>query len=317
MKSAALPSRSAAEGVGIPTDAQATAARGARAAVAPAYRRIAIELVDVPEGRLAAVRPARVETIGKTSRVVGQLQPINVEEHQVDLRSGDRRYLLIAGAKRLAALKAAGETEIDARVHPEGSLDPDQRRLMEIVENIDRQALTKLEFAEHLAALKVVHERLYPQKKNGGDRRSPAAAKARADQNEIFSFRSEAAEQTGMSVRAIEIAVAIVVGLDEAAKLRIRGTWLEDHQNGLRALAEQEAERQHRVLDMVFASPPEAGSVADALVLLDGGRLPTAAEKMYAATLGNWTRMNERQRADFLDLNEAAVRAHAKKRGWL
>jgi ParB family chromosome partitioning protein len=310
MRSAASPTPPAAEGDGpSPAVAKATAARGARAAVAPAYRRIAIDLVDVPDGRLAAVRPARVETIGKTSRVVGQLQAINVE-------ASGGRYLLISGAKRLAALKAAGETEIDARVHAEGSLDPDRRRLMEIVENIDRQALTKLEFAEHLAELKTLHERMYPLKKNGGDRRSPAAIKARSDQKEIFSFRSEAAEQTGMSVRAIAIAVAIVAGLDEAAKLRIRGTWLEDHQNGLRALSEQEAERQHRALDMIFSSPPEAASVADALVLLDGGRLPTPAERMYAATLGNWSRMNDRQKADFLDLNEAAVRAHAAKRGW-
>jgi len=309
MKSAATSPRLAAASDGRPAVANAAAAAKSPAAAAPAYRRIAIALIDVPDGRLAAVRPARVETISKTARVVGQLQAINVE-------AAGARYVLISGAKRLAALEAAGETEIDARIHPEGSLDTDRRRLMEIVENIDRQALTKLEFAEHLAELKALHERMYPLKKNGGDRRSPAAKKARADQNEIFSFRSEAAEQTGMSVRAIEIAVAIVAGLDAAAKLRIRGTWLEDHQNGLRALSEQDAERQHRVLDMLFAAPPEAASVADALVLMDGGRLPTAAEKMYAATLGNWSRMSERQRSEFLDLNEAAVREHARKRGW-
>jgi len=144
------------------------------------YRTISIDLIDVPGDRLSSVRPARVETISKTTSVVGMLQAINVED------TDDGRYRLIAGAKRLAAAKVAGKTEIDARVTPPGQLTDDSRRLMEIVENIDRQDLTKLERAEYLAALKAIHERLCPAAKNGGDRRSAKARAAKADQNEIF-----------------------------------------------------------------------------------------------------------------------------------
>jgi ParB family transcriptional regulator, chromosome partitioning protein len=256
------------------------------------------------------VRAARVETIGKTSRAVGQLQAINVVAEE------NGRFTLLAGAKRLAALDLAGEAEIDARVHPAGSLDADGRRLVEIIENLDRQDLTKLERAEYLAVLKSIHERLNPATRKGGDRRSARAKAARADQSEIFAFSSTAAEMTGMSRRAIEVSVAIVAGLTDATKRRLRGTWLEDHQAGLKLLAEQAPDIQDRICDLLFATPPEAANVADALALAEGRRLLTTAEKLFSSTVGNWSRLTERQRADFLDANEAAVRSHARARGW-
>jgi ParB family chromosome partitioning protein len=272
------------------------------------YQSIPIRLIAVPEDRLSAVRAERVETIGKTAAAVGQLQPIIVEA----LPAGG--YRLIAGAKRLTALDLAGHDTIQAKVHPAGSLTEDRRRLIEIVENIDRTVMPKLEFAEHLAELKVIHERLHPE-----TRRGIAGARARHKKkaaSEIFSFAGDAAEKTGLSRRAIEIAVAIAKGLTDAAKARIRGTWLEDHQAGLRQLAEQPAALQGRVLDLLFSDPPQADSVADALLLAQGKRLASRAEKLWAATLGNWSRLTARQRGEFLDANEQAIRQHAKQRGW-
>jgi len=121
---------------------------------------------------------------------------------------------------------------------------------------------------------------------------------------------------TGLSRRAIEIAVAMVAGISDASKARIRNSWLEDHQAGLKLLSEQSVKQQDRILDILFAVPPEATNVAEALALADGRRLLSPSEKRYASTLGNWARFCDRERADFLDLNEQAVRAHAKKRGW-
>ena len=277
----------------------------------PVHQRIALKLIDVPKDRLSEVRAERVETIGKTAKAVGLIQAVAVIAEE----SG--RYTLLAGAKRLAALDLAGETEIDARVWPVGSLDADGRRLVEIIENLDRQALTKLEFAEYLAALKDIHERIYPSAKNGGDRRSRAAQVRRQNQNEIFSFRSDAAEKTGMSIRAIEMAVAMVCNLTGDAKARVRGTWLEDHQAGLKLLSEQHAGTQERVLDILFAVPPEATSVAEALIVAGGRRPPTASEKRFASTLGNFGRFSAAEREAFLDAQEELVKAHARKRGWL
>lgn len=277
----------------------------------PVHRRIAIDLVDVPEDRLSSARPERVETIGKTTQAVGLLQAVAVIAEE----SG--RYTLLAGAKRLAAIDLSGETEIDARVWPAGSLDADGRRLVEILENLDRHVLTKLEFAEYLAALKDVHERIYPATRNGGDRRSRAARVRQQNRNEIFSFRSDAAEKTGMSMRAIELAVAMVRNLTADAKTRLRGTWLEDHQAGLKLLSEQDAHTQERVLDILLAVPPEATSVAEALIVSEGRRPPTASEKRFASTLGNFGRFSHAEREAFLDAQEELVKAHARKRGWV
>lgn len=273
------------------------------------YQRVAIALIDVPEGRLSAIRPARIETIGKTAQAVGQLQAINVEAKD------DGRYTLIAGAKRLAALDLNGENLIDARVHPVGSLWPDKRRMIEIIENLDRHELTKLERAEHLAALKVAHERLFPEARKGG-RRGNQHTGGKMRQSEIFAFSQEAAEITGLSRRAIEVAVQIVTRLGDDVKTRLRGTWLDNHQAGLKLLSEQTAADQSRICDILLAAPPEAETVADALALVQGRRLFSPAEKIYASTLGNWARFTDRQRSDFLDTHERLIRSHAKRRGW-
>lgn len=273
------------------------------------FKRISVELIDVPQDRLSTVRSARVETISKTSRAIGQIQPINVQAQE----SG--RYLLIAGAKRLAAARLAGAGEIDARVIPAGALDAAGRRMIEVIENLDRQSLTKLERAEYLVALKQAHEALYPEAKKGG-RRGNQHTGGQARQSEIFAFSQEAAEITGLSRRAIEVAVQIVGRLTSDSKARLRDTWLEEHQAGLKLLSEQASDVQVRILDILFATPPEAATVADALALAQGRRLLSTGEKLFASTLGNWSRLTERQRTDFLDTLEQAIRAHAKARGW-
>lgn len=275
------------------------------------FKRVPINLIDVPADRLRPVKAWRVETLRAEIGDGGQPQhPINVAAEKTG------RFTLISGATRLAALDLGGAAEIDVRAIPASLLTPESRRLLEITENLNREELTKLERAENLVELKRVHELLYPASRKGGDRRSARAKAARADQSEIFAFSSEAAEMTGLSRRAIEAAVAMMRGLVEGTKARLRNTWLEDHQAGLKLLSEQPQDVQARICDMLFANPPEAGSVADALTLIEGRRLLSPAEKLFASTVGNWSRLSGRQRADFLDAHEVAIRDHAKSRGW-
>ena len=66
------------------------------------FASIAIALVDVPGGRLSSVRPARVETIGKTAKAIGQLQPINVEATEGGERPFDRRLAQVVGVAGVA-----------------------------------------------------------------------------------------------------------------------------------------------------------------------------------------------------------------------
>lgn len=274
------------------------------------YRRTPISLIDVPEDRVRAIKTDRVQVLSFDIAANGQLQPVGLVEEE------DGRHTLVFGAHRLFAVKMAGVDEIDARVTDRRTVKPQELRVWEIMENLDREGLTALERAESLSALKVLHEELYPEAKNGGDRKSKAAKK-RKNQNEIFSFSHEAAERTGLSRRAIEIAVAMVNALDAGVKSRVRGTWLEDHQAGLRQLSTQDGEAQHRICDLLFASPPEAANVTEAIALAEGRRLPTASERLFANVLDKLPRLTDRDRRAVFDAYEAEIRAYAKEKGWL
>lgn len=274
------------------------------------YRSIATHLIDVPQDRVRAINADRIQVLSFDIAANGLLHPVGLVEEENGL------FTLVFGAHRLRAVELAGEREIDARIVDRRLVTPQQIRVWEIMENLNHEGLTALERAESLAALKVLHEEIYPEAKHGGDRKSKAARK-RKNQNEIFSFSSEAAERTGLSRRAIEIAVAMVAGLDAGVKARLRGTWLEDHQAGLRQLSAQQPEMQHKVCDLLLAVPPEAANVADAIVLATGKRLKTAAEKLFEGVLDKFARLTDRDRRAILDAHEDEIRAYAREKGWI
>lgn len=271
------------------------------------YRSIPLHLIDVPADRLRETNSDRVETLSKDIAANGLFQPIGLVEET----SG--RFTLMFGAHRLAAFLLLKRDEIDARVTAAAWLHQQDRRIAEIMENLNREQLTKLERAESLAELKRVYEELHPETKKG-----VAGGKARQGKaSEIFSFAKEAAARTGLDKRSIEIGVQIVGNLADDIKTRVRATWLADHQAGLKALSEQPADIQEKVCDILFATPPEATSVADALVLAEGRRLPSTADKLFASVQNSFGRMTEKQRISFFDLHEQAVRAYAQEKGWL
>jgi len=272
------------------------------------YRKIPVSQIDIPDDRLRQPRPGRIELLAADIKANGLLQPIIVVEEE------NGRFTLIDGAHRLTACDLhLGWAEIDARVTPVAWVKAQERRVQEIMANLNREGLTMLERAESLAALKVVHEQLYPEAKKGGDRRSAK----RKNQSEIFSLRSEAAEKANLSCRAIEIAVAIVAKLDPDVKPRLRETWLENHQAGLRLLSEQPAQLQHHICDLLFSTPPEATSVADAIVLAEGRRLPGSAEKLLTSVMNNFSKLSDRDRRAVFAAHEDEIRSYAQEKGWL
>ena len=222
-------------------------------------------------------------------------------------------FHIVDEAHRLAALRRLGWTTIPAHVISGAS--PEQLRFAEIMANVNREDLTKLERAEHLAALKAAWEEMKPSAKNGGDRRSAAvravkeAKAAKDDRSPIFGLWSDVADKVGLSRAAFFLAVEISKGLADATKDRIRGTWLEDHQAGLKDLAGQTPEMQAAICDLLFSEPPQAGSVADAKVLAAGRRLPSTADRLYSSATTAWYRMARQTREAFLDDRKADILA--------
>lgn len=274
------------------------------------YRKIPLYLVDVPKRRIRGERPERVETLAKDIAANGQLQPIVVVELD------DGRFAIDDGVLRVLALRANKADEVDARVTRASWLEPAARTVRGIMANLDRDEYTALERCEAMHTLKQAYEVLHPEAKNGGDRKS-RAAKARAkNQNEIFSFSQAAAEATGLSRRAIEIAVAIFNGLTIVTKERLRGARFAEKQSDLRALSVEDGIVQSAALDLLLADPPGATSVVEAVALAKGERPQVDSEKRFNTTLRHFNGLPKRQKVAFLDANEALIREHAAERGW-
>ncbi|MGW9946957.1 ParB family chromosome partitioning protein [Rhizobium leguminosarum] len=269
------------------------------------YRKIDVSLLDVPANRLRGIKPHRVETLSKDMAVNGQLQPIIVTEQDTG------RFVLVKGLQRLEAVKANKRFEIDARVTPIAWLQAGQTRLQEIMATLNREDFTKLERAEALAELKILHEQLYPETKKG-----VAGGKARqGSANEIFSFAQTAAEATGLSRRSIELAVAMVNTLAIATKIRVRGTWLENDQSGLTALSKESGNLQSAALDMLLAEPAEASSVAEALLLAQGLKPADPVQKTYQSVLDKWKRFPIAHKRNFIDANEDEIVRILREKG--
>ncbi|WP_111573397.1 ParB/RepB/Spo0J family partition protein [Halanaerobium saccharolyticum] len=82
---------------------------------------------------------ARIDSLAKSIAEVGQLQPIVVQKK-------DDHYLLIAGERRLRAVKKDEQEKI-AAVILESEVSPEKFRQIQLIENLQRQDLNPLERA--------------------------------------------------------------------------------------------------------------------------------------------------------------------------
>ncbi|MBB4955359.1 ParB family chromosome partitioning protein [Agrobacterium vitis] len=236
----------------------------------PIVQDIQLSDIDIPEDRARDLDPAWAEALAAMIEAQGLINPITV-------RNVGGRKQLVTGLHRHAAFMLLKWEAIPARISTAAS--DDEARLEEVMENLGRQELKVLDRCHHLYELKQVYERLHPETKAG----TAGAMAKHGAANEIFSFAADTAEKIGLSRRSIEIAVKIWKDLSVASRQRCAGTWLADHQAGLKQLAEQTPAQQVKLLDLLFANPPRATNVPDALTILENGRVMTHVEKKVAA----------------------------------
>ncbi|WP_234894760.1 ParB N-terminal domain-containing protein [Agrobacterium vitis] len=226
--------------------------------------------IDIPADRARGLDEAWAEALAGMIAERGLINPITV-------RIVEGRKRLVTGLHRHAAFVRLERGAIPARIS-EAATD-DEARLEEVMENLGRNELKVLDRCHHLYELKQVYERLHPETKAG----TAGAMAKHGAANEIFAFAADTAEKIGLSRRSIEIAVKIWKDLTVASRQRCAGTWLADHQAGLKQLAEQTPAQQAKVLDLLLANPPRATNVPDALTILENGRVLTHVEKKVAA----------------------------------
>lgn len=130
-------------------------------------------------------------------KTIGLLNPITITTD----------YALIAGGRRFAAVKNLGWRTISATIYrsPEGTSE-DLSELAHLDENIVRKNLTDYHFDEALAQRKAIYERLYPETKQGGDRKS-SNYKTKSQTSTSDSFVEDTAKKTGKSLTNIKDSV--------------------------------------------------------------------------------------------------------------
>ncbi|MCX2697046.1 ParB N-terminal domain-containing protein [Ochrobactrum chromiisoli] len=241
--------------------------------VKPISQYIKLSDIEVPEDRARDLDMDWAQALAFMIAAQGLINPITV-------RMVDGLPRLVAGLHRYTAFGLLEWSTIPARISNAAS--DDEARLEEVMENLGRNELNALDRCHHLYELKQVHERLHPETKNGGDRKSEIRTqKFRSDceSDEIFGFAAVTAEKIGLSRRSIEIAVKIWKDLAVDSRQRCAGTWLADHQAGLKLLSERSHIDQAKLLDLLFSNPPKAKTVPEAISILANGVAQTATEK--------------------------------------
>jgi ParB family chromosome partitioning protein len=266
--------------------------------------------------RLRRAKPHRVEALAADMQVQGQLQPILVCESETK-----GKFLLVDGGQRYAALVAIKVAFIDAVVLPE-HFGTDLRHYAQIMANVNREKLTKLERAEYLTELRDVWKKLDVSAQHGGDRRSANVRAVREHEavedgrSAILALSEQVAEEVGLSRRAFFRAVEIAKGISVETKDRIRDTWIGDHQSSLLALAKVSAALQEKACDALLSEPPTASTMADALQLAEGRALPKNDDKHYHRVTATWGRLSLKSRRAFIDEHQREILDHARAQGW-
>lgn len=245
-----------------------------------AVRDIPLSEIDIPDNRARSFDPDE-------AKALALILAGSSLQHPIRVCAAGNRFRLIAGRKRLEAFRLLEWEAIPATISTAATND--EARLEEVMENLGRVELNKLDRCQHLYELKQVYERMHPEAKNGGDRKSEIrwqnlpSDSENGELPEVFGFSAAVAEKIGISDRAIRLAVKIWTDLTILSRIRLAGTRFADHQSALKEISEQPPAAQAEILDLLLAEPPAAQTVADAVAILRNGSAPTPAEKKVAA----------------------------------
>lgn len=200
--------------------------------------------------RLRPVDPDWAAAIAGSIQAKGLEQPITI-------RRAGAGYRLVAGGHRLRAFALLGLEELLEGKHFRlVEANDDEALLSEIDENLMRRELSAVDRAIFLARRKSVWDRLYPQTKAGGDRKSQKSKEEIKRTNCPFvpeTFTKDAAAKTGLSDRTIRRSIELANVVPKDVIDLIRETKLADNAAQLRLLARETEENQRRIAEMIAA----------------------------------------------------------------
>jgi len=214
-----------------------------------------IDMIEV-ENRLRSVDEAAVDHIAESMAARGQIYPIQIRT----IEPG--RFRLIAGAHRIAAARKLGWTHIEAFLVDD--LEEEEISLLEIDENLCRAELNPIDKAHFFATRKEIYQRLYPETRHGGDRKSleyrdningpqwPLDPNSRdLPKNRPLSFAEDTAASTPWSPRTIKRYTRIGERLDPDLRKALSGTPVGRRLKDLERIADMDADKQQDLLQRI------------------------------------------------------------------
>ncbi|MGF3022618.1 ParB N-terminal domain-containing protein [Methylobacterium aquaticum] len=277
-------------------------------------RTVDLALIDAG-GRLRALDPAWVDFLAEEIGRDGLVEPIRV------VARGER-FRLVSGARRVAACLKLGHANILAIVVPQEALADDAAvRLGEIQGNLSRGEATVLERAYYVDAWREIYLSAHALPKRGRKPESAGieipvqrnnisgegAEPANDDAEDPFVLSlSEAARQAlGISQPTMSRYLRIA-RIEPAQGHRLVGHPSADSRGELLMLAEQDAERQREIVDLLRCEPPKAATVAEAIAQLNGV-VPTPRATPSEQVHQRFSRLRPQDQFAFLDLNTEVV----------
>jgi len=232
--------------------------------------------------RLRQVDPAAVENLKVSIEESGWFGSILVRP--LPGAEGKAAYALVAGAHRLAAVRALGRGVIAATIRP---LTDDEAEQIEIDENLVRRGLTPLERAEMVLARLTVWKRRFPDRvqvvdgaeklKRGRPSNSANFAEFLGGTPHAMGFAEETAGEIGLGETTIKNALRTVNGLTADLRSKLHGTWIAKNEGALRQLAAiADKGEQERVAAQLLEGKTK--SVSDAIALAAGNQPTKSAQ---------------------------------------
>jgi ParB family chromosome partitioning protein len=273
------------------------------------------ERIQIPADRLRGLKKHRVEVLKQDISFNQQLQPILVQEN-------DLGFMLVDGQHRLEALRILNFVMVDAIVLPK-DMPHEEVRYSGLMANINREDLTKLERAEHIAGIDAAWKAMNPGARHGGDRRSKRLRvvkdreAAEEGKGAILNLSAEVAELTGLSHRTFKECLQISRHLLCNEKIKRRLAPFENQHKFLLKLSQQPADQQEPILDLILDEESPAKSIEDAVSILNDGALPSKEDKYFSNAVSNWGRMSSRERSVFVTNHKDEILAIVRKEGWI
>ena len=241
--------------------------------------------------RLRPVDQAHAATIAASMRQSGLLQPIMVMPTQ-----SSNQHRLVAGAHRLEAARLLGWSEITCQI---ADISEGEARLAEIDENLMRHELDALDRALFMAERKAVHDAVFPEVSQRGRRKKELSQSLRQF-GERFS--KQVSKRTGLSERAVQMALQLAAKLNPEAVALLRNTKVAANQSQLFALSDQEPADQAEIASLIAKG--EVKNVPQALQKL--GLAPPAAvqspdDVLVSRFMALWAQAGAKARARMLD----------------